>query len=124
MRLIDAEQLLDFVRFDERVIAPEEHTAQDIVMMIQTAPTITLPPNDPLTLEKLREMAGEPVWCEDYQCWGIVKCEAVGNWADKPFLVGAWHDPHYKTAVNFEYDIKGRGLTLYRYKPTKEKCEE
>lgn len=62
MRLIDADQLLDFIRFDERVIAPEEHTAQDIVMMIQTAPTIAPPPNDPLTLEQLREMDGEPVW--------------------------------------------------------------
>lgn len=80
--------------------------------------------NLPLTLYQLREMSGEPVWCEDYQCWGIVKCEFVGHWAEKPFLVGVWHDPNYKTAVNFEYDIKERGLTLYRYKPTKEECEE
>lgn len=64
MRPIDADQLLDFIRFDERVIAPEEHTAQDIVMMIKTAPTITPPSNDPLTLEQLREMEGEPVWVE------------------------------------------------------------
>lgn len=62
MRLIDADQLLDFIKFDKKVIAPEEHTAEDIVMMIHTAPTITPPPNDPLTLEELRGMVGEPVW--------------------------------------------------------------
>lgn len=62
MDQIDRGQLLDFIKFDEKVIAPEEHTAQDIVMMIQTAPTIAPPSNDPLTLEELREMDGEPVW--------------------------------------------------------------
>lgn len=66
MRPIDADWLLDFIKFDERVIAPEEHEAEDIVMMIQTAPTITPPPNDPLTMEELREMEGKPlpVWCD------------------------------------------------------------
>lgn len=59
---IDRDQLLDFIKFDEKVIAPEKHTAKDIVMMIQTAPTIAPPPNDPLTLEQLLEMDGEPVW--------------------------------------------------------------
>ncbi len=63
MRLIDADQLLSFIKLDERVIAPEEHTAQDIVMMIQTAPTIVqTDTNVSLTLDELREMDGEPVW--------------------------------------------------------------
>jgi len=30
--------------------------------MVLNAPTITSPPNPPLTLEDLREMDGEPVW--------------------------------------------------------------
>ena len=39
-------------------------------------PTIT-PPNEPLTLEQLREMDGEPVWIAnpdalEYGRWGIV----------------------------------------------------
>ena len=63
MRLIDADQLLSFIKLDERAIAPEEHTAQDIVMMIQTAPTIVQTnANGSLTLEELRQMDGEPVW--------------------------------------------------------------
>lgn len=40
MRLIDADALLEFERFDRELIG-EEHTAEDILMMIQTAPTIT-----------------------------------------------------------------------------------
>ena len=35
-------------------------------------PTLT-PPNEPLTLEELREMDGEPVWFDTIKRWGIVK---------------------------------------------------
>ena len=35
-------------------------------------PTLT-PPNEPLTLEQLREMDGEPVWFDTIKRWGIVK---------------------------------------------------
>lgn len=69
-------------------------------------------PNDPLALEEMREMGGEPVWCEEHECWGIVACDTVGVWANRPFLVGV-----RETSVNFEYDIEARSLTLYRRKP-------
>lgn len=35
-------------------------------------PTLT-PPNEPMTLEQLREMDGEPVWFDTIKRWGIVK---------------------------------------------------
>ena len=35
-------------------------------------PTLT-PPNEPLTLEQLQEMDGEPVWFDTIKRWGIVK---------------------------------------------------
>lgn len=73
--------------------------------------------NMPLTLDELRKMGGEPVWCSNYQCYGIVKVETCGSWANKPYLVGSRHGDFYGTAVNFEYDIESRGLTLYRSKP-------
>lgn len=73
--------------------------------------------NDPLTLDELREMPGEPVWCAEMECWGIVEVETVGCWANKPFLVGAWHAPTCGSAEKFECDIEMRGLTLYRRKP-------
>lgn len=71
--------------------------------------------NDPLALDELRQMRGEPVWCKELECYGIVKMEKVGSWANELFLVGTWHNGD--AAVNFEYDIKSRGLTLYRHKP-------
>lgn len=73
------------------------------------------PPNPPLTLEELREMEGEPVWCEDYQCWGIVKFESKGHWANQPFLCGVYHSDGL--ATSFEHDIEKRELTLYRRRP-------
>ena len=36
------------------------------------APTLTQP-NEPLTLEELREMNGQPVWFDTIKRWGIVK---------------------------------------------------
>ena len=35
-------------------------------------PTLT-PPNEPLTIEQLREMDGEPVWFDTIKRWGVVK---------------------------------------------------
>ena len=57
-----------------------EHECQDASCFCQDGcdyftPTLT-PPNEPLTLEKLREMDGEPVWVEFEDgsggLWGIV----------------------------------------------------
>lgn len=36
-------------------------------------------PNEPLTLEQLREMDGQPVWDSSLRCWGIVKSEKDGD---------------------------------------------
>ena len=36
------------------------------------------PPNEPLTLEQLREMVGEPVWFDTIKRWGIVKVNREG----------------------------------------------
>lgn len=42
---------------------------KDVLDLIDEQPTIT-PPNEPLTLEQLREMDGEPVWVVEYPDWG------------------------------------------------------
>ena len=49
---------------------------KDVLGLIDEQPTLT-PPNEPLTLEQLREMDGEPVWIAnpdalEYGRWGIV----------------------------------------------------
>ena len=52
------------------------------------------PPNEPLTLEQLREMDGEPVWVERENAWGIVEIQE-----GKPFIFGTnfecGYSPHW-----------------------------
>lgn len=48
------------------------------IEIVRRQPTIALPPNDPLTIEELREMDGEPVWVyNSYNGWcncRVVEC--------------------------------------------------
>ena len=54
------------------------HQAAQIIDMLveelEQNPTLT-PPNEPLTLEQLREMDGEPVYIPEIECWVLVKRE-------------------------------------------------
>lgn len=118
MRLIDADQLLDFIKFDEELIAPEERTTEDIVMMIKCAPTIYPPPNFPLTLDELREMDGEPVWIvhTDYtpfgkEYWGIVR----DGFSGLPNCFVATRDEN----IQLLYSEYGKTWLAYRRKPEK-----
>ena len=54
-RVIDADALLNEAEYDSnfRLIIPADK--------VKNAPTLT-PPNEPLTLEELREMGGQPYW--------------------------------------------------------------
>ncbi len=72
MRPIDGDALEEIVRDGLKEVphndglARRHHKAEHIhfLDLIRRAPTIAPPPNDPLTLEELREMDEEPVWCE------------------------------------------------------------
>lgn len=61
-------------------------------------PTLS-PPNEPLTLDELREMDGEPVWCEwlldadrriEYGAWFIVVVGEYGLELKKPLDFGCY----------------------------------
>ena len=69
------------------------------------------PPNDPLTIEQLREMDGEPVWVEEVEHWALIDIEKSGQWAGIPFAVWA------ENGANFTYNIEGRNLHCYRRPP-------
>jgi len=58
MRLIDA----DAAVLDARANYGGVHDAVLMEHFLNSQPTITPPPNAPLTLEELRKMDGEPVW--------------------------------------------------------------
>lgn len=58
--------------------------------------------NKPLTQKQLSEMDGQPGWCKELECWGLISVDLE----DLNFIwtVGG---------VRFEYDIKARKLTIY-----------
>lgn len=64
---------------------------------------------EPLSLEQLQEMDGQPAYWPEDESWGIVSVDSAGKWAGKPFFRGR------KQEVNFEYDIESRGMEVYAY---------
>jgi hypothetical protein len=50
----------------------EKSILRRVMQMVVHAPTLT-PPNEPLTLNELREMDGEPVWVDDEKTWAILQ---------------------------------------------------
>ena len=73
-------------------------------------PTLT-PPNEPLTIEQLRQMDGEPVWVEEVKHWALIDIEKGGRWDGIPFAVWA------ENGAKFTYNVKSRDLHCYRRPP-------
>ena len=69
------------------------------------------PPNEPMTLEQLREMDGEPVWVEDVKHWALIDVEKGGQWDGVPFAI--WEE----NGTKFTYNVERRGLHCYRRPP-------
>ena len=69
------------------------------------------PPNDPMTIEQLREMDGEPVWVEDVKHWALIDIEKGGQWDGVPFAVWA------ENGVKFTYNVESRDLHCYLRPP-------
>lgn len=116
VRPIDANAMLSELR---PVSFEAEHSAvllSDVSKMmrewVERQPTLT-PPNEPLTIEELREMNGEPAWWDDGDgsCWGIISVDSRGMWGGIPFFRGRWRE------VNFEYNIEERKMKIYRRPP-------
>lgn len=88
MRLIDAEPLEVILRSRCAQCSDDYGSLAGAISgclkLLQAQPTISPPPNAPLTLEALREMDGEPVWIETTDVknanrWAFVDvgCEVV-----------------------------------------------
>ena len=81
---------------------------------IDSIPALT-PPNKPLTLEKLREMDGQPAWCEDAERWVLITVENAGSFKDIPFAL------FEENGARFEWNVEGRELSLYSYPPAQQR---
>ena len=68
VRPIDGNELYRIEKLLDTDIIRQDKVAlnllEQVLYDIQHAPTLT-PPNEPLTIEQLREMDGEPVWIVD-----------------------------------------------------------
>lgn len=66
---------------------------------------------EPLSLEQLQEMDGQPVWIEDTSCWGLVFIPKAGQFKNSPFVL------FRKEGVQFEWHVTDSELTIYSYPP-------
>lgn len=105
MKLIDADELLKLVDPDEY------YHSNEVKDMIDLVPTVAFPPNDPLTLDELRGMQGEPVWveevAEDFQ--NRNKCRVLKRFCGEYVL---WTDDSFNVSDNC-----GKTWLAYRRKP-------
>lgn len=99
MRLIDGDELEEIIQTElkenphkdgfARVCHRSEHT--HFLDVIRRMPTIDLPPNDPLTLEELWEMDGNPVWDPNLSEWGIVDIHGFNGKGCIRYVNNWWH---------------------------------
>ena len=119
-RAIDGDELLGIERLLDTDAIRKSKTASwlldQVLHDIQAMPTLTQP-NEPLTLEQLREMNGQPVWVEEINHWALIDIETGGRWSGIPFAVGA------ENGASFCYNIKARNLHCYRCMPLPEPPE-
>lgn len=126
MRLIDADRLREEI---ERLKSAPETVKSDLfppnylfgvnvgLSMAQKClfdtTTIAPPPNEPLTVDELREMDGEPVWWEDKygrSGWGLVSVDP------ECVVIVIAHDQNFVAAVRGEMNIPFV-VGIYRRKP-------
>lgn len=114
IRPIDGNELYRIEKLLDTDIVRQDKVAlnllEQVLYDIQHVPTLT-PPNEPLTLEQLREMDGQPVWCEDVERWAIVSVSDAGKWKGIPFAL------FEENGARFEWNIEGRELSLSPYPP-------
>ena len=90
-RAIDGEELLGIERLLDTDVVRKNETASwlldQVLHDIQAMPTLT-PPNEPLTLEELREMEqSTPVWWDYIPCWVLVRRGSVLVFGSEPHKV-------------------------------------
>ena len=113
VRPIDADALLNEAEYDSnfRLIIPADK--------VKTAPTLT-PPNEPLTLEQLREMDGEPVWIKRLK--GLSVCDTGWAVVDVcPNQIRVWW---FGSEVEDEPSEKDYGETWLAYRRPPERQED
>ena len=115
VRPVDGNGLVDTLKqivsdYTSHGMYPSAFPIEYAIEIVEKMPTLT-PPNEPLTLEQLREMDGEPVWVEDVKHWALIDIEKGGQWDGVPFAIWA------ENGVKFTYNVESRNLHCYRRPP-------
>ena len=111
--MTDREKMIDLIINAKRT-DPETGSFAEYLADFLLGYGVKLPtshPGKPLTLEQLREMDGQPAWCEDVGRWAIVSVSDAGKWKGVPFAL------FVRDGARFEWDIEDRGLCMHPYPP-------
>ena len=113
--MTDREKMIDLIinakKSDPETGSFTEYLADFLLGYGIKLPDPTPQPGKPLTLEQLREMDGQPAWCEDVGRWAIVSVDNVGEWKGVPFAL------FMENGAKFNWNVEVRKLTLYSYPP-------
>lgn len=93
----------------------DEDKLHQAIDMAISALRSTPQPGNPLTLEQLREMDGQPAWCEDVERWALISVSDVGKWEGVPFAL------FVRDGGRFEWDIEDHGLCMHPYPPAQQR---
>lgn len=104
MRPIDADRMKEELLWGNAFLSAKEINA--LVDLIDNQPTLT-PPNEPLTLDELREMNGEPVWVVP-----IGKCK----WATRQWCVLTADEALIPGVDHWWWSFEGYGETWIAYR--------
>ena len=116
-RMIDGDKLVENLRLIATCwsispfVSKEKHNGavdmlREVEREVKEAPTLT-PPNEPLTLEQLQEMDGEPVWVVP-----IGKCK----WATRQWCVLAADEALIPGVDHWWWSFEGYGETWIAYR--------
>ena len=122
MKLYDNDEYREeFMELVYNLLASDEtkFRANLIIDAFDAAPPVEaelLPSNDPLTLEELREMDGEPVWCMDGRgnaCWCLVNCDEDEGVFCYDNETGLWEGCFYGMTGDGNYGLSPSGWIAY-----------
>ena len=114
MRLIDADRIIFDYSGLVRIPPNDGYSiAKYFADQIKAMPSITTPPNDPLTLEELQGMDGEPVWVVPLNDFDILPANYLVNAYAEQIVVD-------KFGAYLDFEDYGKTWLAYRRKPEEE----
>lgn len=115
MRPIDADALYDKAEaWYKNAHTPYRKIYRSFIDIIADAPTIDPPPNDPLTLEQLREMGGQAVWVSPINGESLAQWMLVSGYTRKEIYLIA---PSCHIIQGYARKSYGKTWLAYRRKP-------